>query len=275
MSARGLREGGGGGTVLSGTTSIVMTTRVFILILAGLVGLAEVMAAQPVNYVPMRVLQTEPVVFPRRVNRLGISSGEARVSLQVDEKGRLTDHLVTAYSHEAFAESAVDALKRWKYDPAYWNGEPRAATLDLTFDFEVQGLVVVDMSVSSYVEMRHAQLAPGTYAYRARTLSELDGIPTPSTVVAPVYPLDRSGTPRPAKVTVTFYIDEQGRVRLPAVSRETTENAGENFAAAAVDAVSKWQFEPPMSRGRPVLVAARQEFNFRPTTATTADAVKR
>jgi outer membrane biosynthesis protein TonB len=47
------------------------------------------------------------------------------------------------------------------------------------------------------------------------------------------------------------------------VSRETSERYGE-FAAAAVNAVSEWQFEPPLSKGQKVLVAARQDFNFKP-----------
>jgi TonB family protein len=62
-------------------------------------------------------------------------------------------------------------------------------------------------------------------------------------------------------VTVEFYIDEQGNVRMAAVPRES---AGDIYAAAAVAAVEQWRFEPPLRKGRPVLVLAQQEFNFRP-----------
>jgi TonB family protein len=62
-------------------------------------------------------------------------------------------------------------------------------------------------------------------------------------------------------VTVEFYIDEQGNVRMAAVPRTS---AGDAYAAAAVAAVEQWRFEPPLRRGQPVLVLAQQEFNFRP-----------
>ena len=59
-----------------------------------------------------------------------------------------------------------------------------------------------------------------------------------------------------------FYIDETGHVRLPAVSRETNE-ADEELSAAAVTAVEQWQFEPPVSKGKPVFVLAHQDFDFK------------
>jgi TonB family protein len=162
------------------------------------------------------------------------------------------------------AESAVQAIKKWEYEPAWVRGESRSATVDLTFQFENRGMVVVDLNVSSYVQLRDVQLRPGAYTYGVKTLRQLDRIPTPTKVVHPLYPAEAAQKQQSAVVTVQFYIDEKGRVRLPAVSRDTSERYGA-FAAAAVNAVSEWQFEPPLSRGQPVLVAARQDFNFKPT----------
>jgi TonB family C-terminal domain len=230
--------------------------------LAGL-GCVSAMAAADEMYRPMKVIQTEAVIYPRRVLDLGINHGYARVTVQIDEHGKLTDHLVTGYSHEAFAQAAVVALKNWRYEPAWLRGEPYGATSDLTFHFESQGMVVVDLTVSRYVELRDYQLRPNAYTYGVKRMSELDQIPTPSKVVTPVYPVEPSQTPRAATVAVTFYIDENGKVRLPTVSREASEHDG-IFARAAVDAVSQWEFEPPRSGGVPVLVLARQEFHFRP-----------
>ncbi|HWL16253.1 MAG TPA: energy transducer TonB [Opitutus sp.] len=245
-----------------------MNSRAFLLIPA-LVCAATVPAvsAQTAGYTPMKIIQTETPIFPLRVNELGVTAGEARVTISVDEKGKLTDALVTAYSHPAFADSAVAALKQWRYEPAWVGGQPVGAIMDLTFNFERQGLVVVDMTVSSYVEMRNYQLRPSAYSYKVGTLQQLDRIPTPTKVVRPLYPIEPSKPPQAASVTVNFFIDEKGHVRMPAVSRETSESLGA-FAAAAVEAVSQWEFEPPMSHGVPVLVAARQDFNFNPGPAT-------
>lgn len=252
--------------MLSTATLTLMKARVLLSVLAALLLPIFAEAAGDPNYTPMKVIQTTPAVFPRRVENLGIKKGQVHVSVQVDERGKLTDHVVTAYSHPAFAEAAVTALKRWDYHPAMVDGRPRSATVDLTFNFERQGLVVVDMSVTSYVEMRSFNFRPEAYSYRACTLRQLDRIPTPKTVVQPVYPVDPAKLRRPVEVAVMFFIDEEGRVRLPAVTRETSA-ANEDFAAAAIEAVSKWQFEPPLSKGEPALVAAVQEFKFHPASS--------
>jgi TonB family protein len=217
-------------------------------------------APRATEYVPMKVIQTEPVNYPRRATDLGITRGEVHIAIQVDDNGTLADHLVTAYTHPLLAETAVNALKKWKYEPAWVDGTPRGATVELTFQFENRGMVVVNMTVSSYVEIRDIELRPGAYSYGAKKLGQLDRIPTPSKVVQPVF---RPEAVQDAEVvTVYFYIDEKGSVRLPAVSRETSEKNNE-LAAAAVNAVAQWEFEPPLSKGQPVLVAARQDFRFR------------
>ncbi|HYD83175.1 MAG TPA: TonB family protein [Opitutus sp.] len=244
-----------------------MKARSFILMLAALGIATTAWSAQPVNYTPMKVIQTFTPVYPRSLADIGIKQGETHVSIQVDEQGQLTDHLVTYYTHAAFAESATQALKKWKYEPAWLDGEARSATVDLTFIYENQGLTVVNLDPGVYVMRRSMELMPGTFGYRVARLRELDRIPTPKKVVSPPYPVDASGSPRAAKVTVTFFIDEEGRVRLPAVSRDATEG-NELFASAAITAVSQWEFEPPTANGRRALVQVRQDFNFNPTTAT-------
>ena len=60
-------------------------------------------------------------------------------------------------------------------------------------------------------------------------------------------------------VTVEFYIDQEGKVRVPSVSREL---ADDRLAAVAVAAVEQWRFEPPLRRKQPVLVLAQQVFRF-------------
>ena len=60
------------------------------------------------------------------------------------------------------------------------------------------------------------------------------------------------------RVKVHFYIDEQGAVRMPAVPAD----AQPYLATVAIKALREWKFQPPTSRGRPVLVAAAQEFAF-------------
>jgi TonB family protein len=238
-----------------------MNFRSLLMFVALLGGFGQMPAAP--DYSPMKIVQTVPVVFPQEVTQLGMTSGEVGVAISVDETGKLTDYLVTAYSHPKFADRAVDALKRWKYEPARIAGEAHSATAELAFHYETRGPVLVNLTLSSYIDLLNVQLRPTAYSYSACRLSQLDRIPTPTKVVQPGLPLAAKDLTEKLVVTVHFYIDEQGRVRLPAVDRASSQSA-EAFAAEAIAAVTQWQFEPPLSHGRPVLVSARQDFNFTP-----------
>jgi TonB family protein len=215
------------------------------------------------EYVPVKIDQTVEAIYPRRLANIGIKSGAASVAIAVDDDGRLTDYLVTAYSHPAFAANAVEAVKKWKFEPARVHGAPRNSKADLTFRFEVEGVVLVSMDVISSNELVHFKVAPDSEAYSACSLSQLDRIPTPTKIVNPVYPSALARSSLGGHILVQFYIDELGRVRMPSVSRETDE-ANEGLSAAAIIAVAQWQFEPPTVKGRPVLVLAQQDFNFKP-----------
>jgi outer membrane biosynthesis protein TonB len=61
------------------------------------------------------------------------------------------------------------------------------------------------------------------------------------------------------QVTVEYYIDETGAVRMPAVSADDNPILG----ALTVIAIGQWKFTPPTSRGKGVLVKASQVFDFK------------
>lgn len=218
---------------------------------------AQIGGFQPTARDTLTFIQTEEPVFPTSLQNTRVMNGEARVAIDVDQKGQLTDWLVTGYSRKEFADSAVAALRNWRYESPRLNGEPWAAVQELHFDYSRTGVVI---NVTSFEAMGNTldELAKSKYVYRTFTLRELDRIPTPITVVTPIAPpLDPKQEKR--TVTVEFYIDEVGRVRLPSVTRA---DAGDLYAATAMAAVKQWRFEPPLYRGRPVLVLVKQTFTF-------------
>ena len=127
-----------------------------------------------------------------------------------------------AYSHPAFYEAAVSALKTWRFKPAQIHGFPRSATAILDFTFRTEG-VVVNLTTNNIPEIIHYRITPGSLSYRACTLRDLDKIPTPTKIVRPVYTPEQARRSHVRHVTVEFYIDEQGRVRQPAVARQADE----------------------------------------------------
>jgi TonB family protein len=194
--------------------------------------------------------------YPSSMLYEGIYSGEARIVISVDEKGQLNDYLVTGYTEKEFAKAAVLAIKRWKYKPALVRGDPRLSRAEVFFEFRDRGVIVSNLPGA--METRVLSSAFGQrYAYAPCQLRELDQIPTPIHVVSPA--IEASSAAH--EVTVGFFIDEEGKVRMPAVNRAS---ADDYYAAAAVAAVEQWRFNPPLRKGQPVLVYAEQVFNYLP-----------
>ena len=198
--------------------------------------------------------QVGVLTYPASMTGEGVYSGEVRAVIGVDAEGKLTDWLVTGYTRRAFAEAASAAIQRWKYEPARVGGIRRASRASILFEFRNQGVVVLTLP-GALVRQVFASGLESHYEYKPCHLRELDRIPTPIHVVSPAARLEGSAR----SVTVEFYIDELGRVRLPAVDRGSADDL---LAAASVAAVEQWRFEPPLRKGRPVLVYAQQEFTF-------------
>jgi len=222
------------------------------------VGVLPARAARPAideDNVGLNIRQSEPVGFPNGVLLQGIHSGKVRIVVSVDAEGRLVDHLVVAYTNAAFVKPVVEALKTWTYEPAKVHGRARASRVDLSFVFKSDLVVTVMNSDVSFLR----EIFGDQNEFQPSLLRDLDHIPTPVHVVTPPIP-DEVLTPGEERVvTVEFYIDQEGKVRVPAVSRE---DADDRLAAAAVAAVEQWRFEPPLRRKQPVLVLAQQDFRF-------------
>jgi TonB family protein len=193
--------------------------------------------------------------YPAVMQSRGIGSGEVHLVISVDAEGHLTDYLITAYTEEAFAKEVASVITKWSYEPARVNGHARAASSSLVFKFSSDFTVIVE-GLGHGVETHFIPELKNRFAYSACQLRQLDSTPTPVHLVQPQL------ATLPSKlvvVTVEFFIDEQGKVRAPTVERSEADNI---YAAAAVEAISQWRFEPPLRHGRPVLVAAKQDFRF-------------
>lgn len=205
----------------------------------------------------LRVHQTVLPVFPRSMLDQGVFDGDVRIVLDVDDKGTLSEFLVVGYTHRNFADSVVGAVKRWKFDPMRVKGDPVPSQIELDFNFKSEGVVVSSVGVGSAVSSFYNVRADGQQ-YWPRNLRDLDRIPIPLIAAAPEYPAEFADRGIVGEAVVEFYIDEQGVVRMPAVTDADFFELG----ALAVNAVKKWSFEPATVRNEPVLVKARQVFQF-------------
>jgi TonB family protein len=206
----------------------------------------------------MKMHQTTSPVFPQHALQVGLTSGEACIAIAVDSTGQLADHLVVGYTFPDFAEVAVAAVKRWRFEPALLGGEPVGSIVELTFHFETKGPVVITQNIMEFLEARMVRMMQEGYSFHPCLAAKLDGMPTPVTRVTPVYSKDLAGKGVKGAIKVEFYIDETGTVRLPSVSAADDAVLG----SLAVNAVNQWKFTPPTSHGRAVLVKAVQVFDF-------------
>jgi TonB family protein len=207
---------------------------------------------------PLRIEQTVEPRFPHVLTLTHLTSGEARLVVDIDAGGRLVDWLVTGYTHEAFAEEAVRALKEWRYVAPTEAGRPYGVRTELRFVFEATGRVVSLMAIDTpEVLLKQMGIEPHLIT-RVCHLQELDRPIAPVNPVAPSYPRPAGAASAARSVLLDFYVDETGQPRMPVV----LSSAHEALALAAVGALSQWRFNLPTRAGRPVTVRVRQEFIF-------------
>jgi len=226
------------------------------LLLAGLLLAAPAFAA---NFESIQILpDNEAPVFPGTLVAQGITRGRAVVALSVGVDGRADDCLVLAYTNERLAKVAVDSLKSWRFIPARLDGQPVRAQTELSFDFSVEGAVITSNITERFQADMFGNMAERRPVYRVFRRDELDRMPAKVAGESPRYATEAEKEGVRGRIAVHFYIDEQGAVRLPSVL------AGPHpyLMEKAVEALKGWKFEPPTSHGRPVLVAAAQEFDF-------------
>lgn len=193
-------------------------------------------------------------VYPATLIRLGVTSGEVRAIVSIDERGKLADFLVVASTHDDFTQAVTSGLSRCAFEPARWNETPVPIVMPVDFDFRREGLAVTSLTASEVLQLEVAR--PRLWSDASETLADLrplDRAPQPMRTVSPLRPETGVG-----EATFRFYIDETGAVRMPTVVSMTSEN----MARAALDALLQWRFEPPLRRGRPVIAQVSQQFVF-------------
>lgn len=204
----------------------------------------------------------EPLwVYPPQAERAGVREGEARALLSISEQGELLDFMVVGCTHLAFADAVAAALPKYRFKPARVRGEPTTVRLPLSFYFKQEGTITsfstLDESMARVV--RSFQGADGFISFVCPA-SRLDQPLKATQSFSPRYPDELRSRRETGVVTVDFYVDGEGRVRLPAIE----PGSHPSFAREAVAALNAWRFETPTHAGRPVIVRVTQSFRFHP-----------
>ena len=96
-----------------------------------------VMTAESVDEPPLPVHRVAPK-YPEKARKKGIT-GNVTISLLVSNTGAVKDtRIVNSQPAGVFEESAINAVRQWRFQPAIYKGAPVAirVTLPMSFGFE-------------------------------------------------------------------------------------------------------------------------------------------
>ncbi|MFK7886502.1 MAG: energy transducer TonB [Gammaproteobacteria bacterium] len=214
-------------------------------------------------HVELMVLPT----YPKRALRNGIN-GEVTVAFTVSRYGRAVEAKITRASpRRVFDDAVLDALKYWFIRPARADVcETTTQQAEQTFRFvhdaqpqvQLPPLVLEGRMTLPEAQQHVEQLEVGTGA---------DGVSTtinPNELVVlkrvePEYPEKALQRKREGYVTVSFFVEKDGRVTEPKVE---SAKYGALFNRAALRAMRQWEFAPSIRNGEPVERLGCHEFLF-------------
>lgn len=203
----------------------------------------------------LEILAAPKPAYPLVLLNAGVVSGTTEVVVEVDPEGRVSDALVTASSHPAFAAAVEAAIHEWKFQQAA-TGEPLSHRLEVTLRHSASGYAVAD------AKPEIQRQATNEHTYRPHAPAELDAPLQTRQTAAPAYPEAWKAHGLGGTVTISYYIDSEGKVRIPKVE----SSPDPRLSNVALEAIRQWQFTAPTVAGEPVFVAARQRFHFNDTS---------
>lgn len=208
---------------------------------------------------PPQVKLAQAAAYPFELLAEGVT-GSATVNAVIRPDGRVQEARILNATRPEFGLAARAAMEAWEFEPARKQGKPAWALITREIKFE-----------------RSGRDAPGESALRLLRvlkdgqpdipgLADLDALPLPVHQPVPLRPPGSRGADIGGTVVVEFFIDRDGRAQLP----RALSSPDEGLAWAAVTAVSRWQFTPPLRGGQPVDVRASVPLEFHPSVAPPA-----
>jgi len=225
----------------------------------------------------------EPEIeYPHRARFDRVSEGRAAIGIMLDAEGNATDFVPIRYTHPAFAEEMIDAIRKEQFNPRKIKGVAvpgrfyvvrTFALSDRSMSDETKPVAVAMNPMEQMGEMsnRVSNSKDGPpFVYKAHSESEIDGhLLKVVAVAAPVIPPGCEPTTGQAlKIVVSFYVDGGGDVRLPNVDSPATPS----LVANTIKAVTGWKFERPTIKGKPALVFTTRTMTVEVATPSTNSA---
>jgi TonB family protein len=187
-----------------------------------------------------------------------VLQGNVVVAIGHDARGAI-DPLVLESSDPRFTDATLDAIREWRFEPPKNSPEVAEPSVPVVRFLFTTGAVSVMPLVASSREGSRRGVRADT-PIELPNFSHLDHIPKALQNPAPEIPAATRERAATGTAVVKYFVDRDGRVRLPLVISATDPE----FGKAAVAALREWRFEPPRIDGKPVIVLERHSFQFGP-----------
>lgn len=202
--------------------------------------------------IPPVALVVAPVVYPLNLLQ-DDKTGSAKVAVVIDPDGNVRQVQILEATHPEFGFATRGMMQSWEFAPATKEGKRTWAifTLEQKFNRSAVGLEVSKSASDILQKLKNRS----TDIYAS---TDLDSLPKALYQPIPAYPpllFEEGVTDR---VIAEFFIDEDGDVQLPNIVKSTNDE----LAWAALTAISRWHFEPPLHQGRPVVTRVRVPISF-------------
>ncbi|MGH8443679.1 MAG: TonB family protein, partial [Solimonas sp.] len=205
---------------------------------------------EPFRYdTPPVALLMPPPVHPYELARAG-TGGSATVDFVVAPDGTVWTVLPLDASDPAFGQALKAAVESWTFRPAVKDGKPAWAIFRYTHSFRMAGLSGPRRILRELDEPQPA----------IATARDLDAKPVQRVSAMPTYPREQMDAGTSGNVVLEFFVDREGNVQWPHVVSTPDEALG----WAAVQAASRWRFDPPQQKGKAVDVRLRTAVRFEP-----------
>ncbi len=212
-----------------------------------------------VQFQPPVIIDKPDPIYPFSLSSQAIYSGTLTALVEIDMQGRISDWLPVRATHDDFIRQVGSVFPRWRFQPAMENGEPVPSAMEIRFEFSYNNVLLnMNSFESTSAFLNRMRIEPGAREYFAN-FADLDRLPEPREIVKPIVYSDIPEDERKGEVVLSFFIDQEGRVRMPAL---TQLDGNMELALSAEQAVRQWRFDPPTVNGRRVIVKAAQRFIF-------------
>jgi TonB family protein len=194
-----------------------------------------------------------PAVYPLRMLRSG-KDGSAKVSILIGPEGIAHELKVLEASDPDFGAATMASLEASTFEPARKGNSPVWSLVTRTQQFRVEAADVQEDDSTIRLLDQLIEDSP-----RILTASDLDAKPAAIYRPEPVYPRSFRESSLNGRVTIEFFIDRTGAVKLPTfIDADQPE-----FGWAAVTGAERWRYGPPLRNGQAVDVRVRAALDFK------------